>query len=171
MVTALKPSSIRKLEINSSNGSDDRTTSLITPNMEEPASKRTRLSFPMLRHAISTLRDGILDKDSDDKEVESDEIDDQEGLLASSSNGVVDPTNTGFTLLISEQDFRTFIRDNFFCKKCNESINERKIISVRVGCASNVYWDCSNKLCNASASILARQSNKEASGQFKKKRP
>jgi hypothetical protein len=63
--------------------------------MEEPASKRIRLSSPMLRHAISTLRDGVLDKDSNDEEVQSNKIDDQEELLASKCNEV-DPTNTGF---------------------------------------------------------------------------
>jgi hypothetical protein len=138
--------------------------------MEESASKRTRLSSPMLRHAISALRDGMLDKDSNNKEAQSNEIDDQEGLLASKCNEV-DPTNTGFNLLILEQDFCSFIRDNFICNKCDQAIDEKKIVSVRAGCPCNVYWGCSNKFCNASASKLARQSTKEASGQLKKKRP
>jgi hypothetical protein len=91
--------------------------------------------------------------------------------LLASNGGVVDPTNTGFNLLIPEQYFHTFIRENFICKNCDKPIKEKNIVSVHAGCACNVNWDCSMKDCNASASILVRQSTQETLGQFKKKCP
>ncbi len=83
----------------------------------------------------------------------------------------VNPTNLGSNVLIPEEDLSRFITDNFVCKDCASPVNERSIITIRVGCACNLYWSCDRKNCDASASILAKQSTNEASGQFKKKRP
>jgi hypothetical protein len=75
----------------------------------------------MYQHAIVALRDGVLDRDSKDEEVQSNKIHYREGLLAS-NGGVVDPTNTGLNSLILEQDFHTFIRKNFACKQCDKPL-------------------------------------------------
>jgi hypothetical protein len=82
-------------------------TSWITPNMEGQAFKQSHLSSPILQHAIAAVKKGVLDKDSYDKEVQSNEL---------GNESVVEPTNTGFNLLILEQDFCASIRDNFCCK-------------------------------------------------------
>jgi hypothetical protein len=73
--------------------------------------------------------------------------------------------------LIPEKDFCTFLSENFNCKKCDAPIKERTIVTVRVGCAFNVYWNCCNKECNSTGNILAKQCTKYTSGQWKKNRP
>ncbi len=99
----------------------------------------------MTPHAIANLcyqgtaLEGWQNGDSDDEDVESNETQVWEELLA--TNDGVD-TNLGINLLIREQDLSTFIRENFNCKECAQPIKEQNIVTVRVGCACNVYWNC-----------------------------
>ncbi len=147
----------------------------------------------MAAHAISGLRQLVVpapkdkddddeDDDEDEEEVEYDDDDEEvDECDAVESTGeqledellpaTVNSTNLGSNVLIPEEDLSRFITDNFVCKGCESPINEKSIVTVRVGCACNLYWNCEGKKCDATASILAKQSTNAASGQFKKKRP
>jgi hypothetical protein len=111
--------------------------------------------------------------DDDDEEVdECDAVESTgEQLEDELLPATVNSTNLGSNVLIPEEDLSRFITENFVCKGCEYPIQERSIVTVRVGCACNVYWTCDRKDCDATASILAKQSSNEASGQFKKNRP
>jgi hypothetical protein len=197
MVTKAGVFSLRKLRINSFSPvlmagiltpstrtrKVDDVAARVTGSRDEPDTKRTRLSSPMAAHAISELRQ-LVDEDNDDEDDDEDEeeveydddeddeeVDECDAVESTGIKATVNPTNLGSNVLIPEEDLSRFITENFVCKGCESPINERSIVTVRVGCACNLYWNCDGKNCDATASILAKQSTNAASGQFKKKRP
>jgi hypothetical protein len=131
----------------------------------------------MSPHAIANLRvpaiaETVSVSDRLEEEQEDHEMDDNEVELANSSS-VVPPNKlnkpTDFNVLIPEIELFEFISKNFNCKKCSHHVLPRKLYNERIGCASNLFWSCTNRQCDGKAKILAKQSTKEASGTFRKK--
>jgi hypothetical protein len=118
--------------------------------------------------------DNEFDEGEDEEEVEVESTDSQfvNNVLATKlkSTSCLD-SNPGFNYLIPVKDFNSFIRDNFSCKQCSAPITEANLVSVRVGCACNFFWSCSNQDCRSHAEILAKKATTEVSGKFRKAYP
>jgi hypothetical protein len=165
----------------------------VTPSTnEETQRKRLRLSSPLTPHAIRNLRtpvhpeivvETVLDKDdevaeeemADDlveevgAEVELDEAEEEEEL--SNDIDIAVGTTSDFNLLVPQTDLFQFISTNFVCRECHNQIDQKRLLTDRIGCACNVFWSCRNKECGSTGKILAKTSSTELSGKFKKKHP
>jgi hypothetical protein len=166
---------------------------LVTPS-DTGGSIRLRLDLdsPMSPHAISSLRrtghtvntpimvETINEEDEeeeDDDELEDDMEDDDEDEveldveLDENEEKEEKLESIDYNVLIPESDLNLFVTDNFVCKKCHAEIHEKDIVTYRIGCACNLFWDCSNPDCMSTGKILARTCTKDLSGKFQKKYP
>jgi hypothetical protein len=57
----------------------------------------------------------------------------------------------GSNLLIPEIDLFTFITNNFVCKSCQSGCWTQRFQTDKIGCATNMFWKCSNDYCGATA--------------------
>ena len=142
---------------------------------------------PMSLHAIAHLRDVEDDEEnqedcakevtakqrrlqmgvSDDWDSESDEesvgavsVDEEveygQGEYQFRANEPIPDLPTS-NLLISEKELNLFIRENFLCKLCHFRIKEVNLSSIKVGCASSIFWECCNPACDASDKIIPKK--------------
>jgi hypothetical protein len=156
MVSSLRTSAAtRKLEINLSPPSTP--AKMVTPL----ASRRggTNYELDELAHPITSLRN--TDNSQDDSKESSD--DEQVEFI---DNKKLVNTNDDCNLVIPKEEFVQFIADNFICKHCSSCLKEDDVVSVRIGCASNVFWNCSSSSCTASGTILAKQVTNEHTNRF-----
>jgi hypothetical protein len=115
--------------------------------------------------------DDAFDGEEDDEEVDSEETQSGNEVLATELKTRPTVSNPGFNYLIPVKDFNFFLRNNFSCKQCGAPITETNLVSVRVGCACNVFWKCFNVDCGFHAEILAKKATTEVSGEFRKTYP
>jgi hypothetical protein len=180
---------VTQVKENASRDKMKNTRSFVTPFSGEDNRKRLRLTSPMLPHAIATLRTSTVEvlsvgKEADTRaemEVSAAEniienevaLDHLDGLCENVNDEIDDdnemPLGGGSNLLIPEIDFITFITNNFVCKSCNSGCWTRLFQTDKIGCATNIFWKCSNNLCEATGKILAKQSTKDISGKFRRK--
>ncbi len=125
------------------------------------------------RYCIDDEPDEELELDSengeeDNKEVDSEETQSGNEVLATELNTRPTVTNPGFNYLKTVKDFNFFLRNYFSCKQCGARITETNLVSVRFGCACNVFWKCSNMDCGLHAEILAKKATTEVPGEFRK---
>jgi hypothetical protein len=127
------------------------------------------------KYCIDDEPDEELELDSDDdfdgkedgEEVDSEETQSGNEVLATELKTRPIVSNPGFSYLIPVKDFNFFLRNNFSCKQCGAPM----VGSVQVGCACNVFWKCSNMDCGFHAEILAKKATTEVSGEFRKTYP
>jgi hypothetical protein len=81
------------------------------------------------------------------------------------------PDSPTSKLLISEKELNLFIRENFLCKLCHFRINEVNLTSIKVGCASSIFWECSNPACNASDNIIPKKATRNVSETYQRWHP
>ncbi len=170
-----------------------RDNRFVTPSTNDGTQrKRLRLSSPLTPHAIRNLRtpvhpeivvETVLDEDdevveeetADDlveevgAEVELDEAEEEEEL--SDDIDIAVGTTSDFNLLVPQTDLFQFISTNFVCRECHNQIDQKRLLTDRIGCACNVFWSCRNRECGSTGKILAKTSSTELSGKFKKKHP
>jgi hypothetical protein len=115
------------------------------------------LSSPMYPHIITHLRDiSDTDNESDEnsatdnkvwerEQVESNEEEVDETVVANNQLPII----SGSNILIPELDISIFITYNFSCKLCEAPVQVPNLKSVKVGCACNLFWKCSNPKCDA----------------------
>jgi hypothetical protein len=115
--------------------------------------------------------DDDFDGEEDDEEVDSEETQSGNEVLATELKTRPTVSNPGFNYLIPVKDFNFFLRSNFSCKPCGAPITETNLVCVRVGCDCNVFWKCSNMDCGFHAEILAKKATTEVSGEFRKTYP
>jgi hypothetical protein len=158
---------------------------------KKPVPKRKRFTAhpsPSLPHAIIDLQqtmtdvanegkeycmdDGLdedvdsddeFDNEEDEKEVESNDFQFVNDVLATGLKSTCLDSNPGFNYLVPVKYFDSFIRNNFSCKQCSAPITEANLVSVRVGCACNVFWQYSNQDCESHAERLAKKGTTEVS--------
>jgi hypothetical protein len=110
------------------------------------------------------------DGEEDDKEVDSEETQSGNEVLATELKTRPTVSNPGFNFF-PVKDFNFLLRNYFSCKQCGAQITETNLVSVRVGCACNDFWKCSNMDCGLHAEILAKKATTEVSGEFRKTYP
>jgi hypothetical protein len=145
------PSTKRKLEINLSPPSTPSKmgTTLAGRNRSTyKACNRDDLADPL----TSPRDDGS--SCNEDEEVASD---DESVTVESNVLSSDDDSN----LVLEQKAFVQFVTDNFVCKQCSSCLKVPDLVTVRVGCASNVFWKCSSKYCGVGAAILAKQVSHE----------
>jgi hypothetical protein len=99
------------------------------------------------------------------KEVEADDEEEEVDRIASA-------LNENYHLLIPQLSFQKFIIENFCCKHFHGHFRDRSIQVDKIGFASNLFWDCPNKECPSSASILLTPTCQiKGSGKFRRKYP
>jgi hypothetical protein len=150
MVTTLKASAVGKTVFCS--------RGWITPSPvvdEERVRKQARRSLPILTHAIQDMEQQEVQSDHDVVNIE----------------GNAYETIQDYNILIPQKTFIKFISDNFNCKHCNGRFRTRSISIVKIGLASNVFWNCPNRSCQGAATILAPTCQTKASGKFRRKHP
>ena len=113
----------------------------------------------------------VLDEATEDEVVVVDDLVEEEVELDDAEEDIVIGTTSDFNLLVPQRDVFEFISKNFVCRECHNQIDEKRLSTVRIGCACNVFWSCRNQECGATGKILAKQSSKEASGRFRGKYP
>jgi hypothetical protein len=96
------------------------------------------------------------DGEEDDKEVDSEETQSGNEVLATELKTRPTVSNPGFNFF-PVKDFNFLLRNYFSCKQCGAQITETNLVSVRVGCACNDFWKCSNMDCGLHAEILAKR--------------
>jgi hypothetical protein len=74
-------------------------------------------------------------------------------------------------LLISEKELNLFIRENFLCKLCHFRIKEVNLSSIKVGCASSIFWECCNPACDASDKIIPKKATQNVSETYQRWHP
>jgi hypothetical protein len=114
-----------------------------------PSPKRMRLSF---NFTVVESEDNLEGTESEDN------LEGTAFALTKDSN-----------ILIQQSSFLKFISDNFVCKHCNGNFRDRSILVDKIGYASNVFWQCSDKACPVKASIQATTFQVEASRNFRQK--
>jgi hypothetical protein len=104
--------------------------------------------------------DDELDSEDDGEDLVSDETQTGNEVLVTELMSSSTVSNPGFNYLIPVKDFNLFLRNSFSCKLCGAPITETNLVSVRVGCACNVFWKCSNMDCGSHAEILAKRATR-----------
>jgi hypothetical protein len=74
-------------------------------------------------------------------------------------------------LLISEKELNLFIRENFLCKLCHFRIKEVNLTSIKVGCASSIFWECFNPACDAADNIIPQKATQNVSETYQRWHP
>jgi hypothetical protein len=81
------------------------------------------------------------------------------------------PDSPTSNLLISEKELNLFIRENFLCKLCHFRIKEVNLTSIKVGCASSIFWECCNPACDASDKIIPKKATQNVSETYQRWHP
>jgi hypothetical protein len=81
------------------------------------------------------------------------------------------PDSPTSNLLISEKELNLFIRENFLCKLCHFRIKEVNLTSIKVGCASCFFWECSNPACDPADNIIPKKSTQNVSETYQRWHP
>jgi hypothetical protein len=84
------------------------------------------------------LDDDFDGKEEDSKEVDLEETQSGNEVLATELKTRPTVSNPGFNYLIPVKDFTFFLRNNFSRKQCGAPITETNLVSVQVGCACKV---------------------------------
>jgi hypothetical protein len=138
---------------------------VITPSKTASAGRYPPLSFD---GPPANVRHGDTNS-TDEEEVSEDDEESDEEEVESVPCFNVEPSVNDYNVILSEKGLFQFITNNFVCKECTSPVNDSDVVTVRVGCACNLYWNCSSKSCSHSASILAKQTTYDHTNTYKKK--
>jgi hypothetical protein len=191
-VSLITPSSTRRRNRNGKVNVDDGVM-----DAPDPACRFS----PMSSHAIAHLRDVEDEKENQEDCAEevtakqrrlqmgvSDEWDSESGEESVGAVSVDEEVQYGqgeykFTadepipdlptsnLLISEKELNLFIRENFLCKLCHFRIKEVNLTSIKVGCASSIFWECSNPAYDASDNSIPKKATQNVSETYHRWHP
>jgi hypothetical protein len=129
---------------------------------EEVAAKQRRL-----RMGVSDEWDSESDEESVGAVSVEEEVQYGQGEYQFTADEPI-PDSPTSNLLISEKELNLFIRENFLCKLCHFRIKEVNLTLIKVGCASSIFWECSNPACDASDNIIPKKATRNVSETYQR---
>jgi hypothetical protein len=137
---------------------------------QEDCAKEVTAKQQRLQMGVSDEWDSESDEESVGAVSVDEEVEYGQGEYQFRANQPI-PDSPTSNLLISEKELNLFIRENFLCKLCHFRIKEVNLTSIKVGCASSLFWECSNPACDAADNIIPKKATRNVSETYQRWHP